>query len=354
MLHQFALHDINNVIRYEAVDGRGITPPPEWKHGPGAYGCLLSHLDVVREALKTGAPSVFIVEDDVIFHDDFHHRLEQYAGQLPDDWDAIFFGAIHLADPVPVAPGIARMTRSFSTYAYCLRNKVFKAFLSEAEQMLRPVDHTTLAMQREYRFYCFTPLLAWVTEDYSDIVNADVNHWWLKDDPAAMFGEKIQGMLARTAVFLRVPHEDWCAKNPEIVHCLTTFYGHMNLRVRFVAAGSADITAIAGLFEANDEYAVVADCDIHPYHWEFKASLLRCLEFDRVLPTHRAVPLNLEDTGLALRALVRDINTAKYERIEAESRHPEFCIVSRAALSELESREPTTYYSPARLVRLHP
>src|SRR5271155_898312 len=79
MLHQFRLHDIQNVIRHDAVDGRGLTPRAEWKHGAGAYGCLLSHLGIVRKAQESGLPAVLILEDDVVFHDDFQERFEEYA-----------------------------------------------------------------------------------------------------------------------------------------------------------------------------------------------------------------------------------------------------------------------------------
>jgi hypothetical protein len=223
---------------------------------------------------------------------------------------------------------------------------------------MHPVDHTTRAMQRDFQFYCFTPHLAWVAEDYSDIINSAVNHWWLKD-PVAMNGENIRRMLAQTAVILRVPDAEWCARNPEIVQCVTYFYGRMKLRVRFVAAPQdaafqPDAATVGGLLEASDEYVVIADADIYPFLWEFKASLLKCLEFDRVLPTHQAVPLNVEDTRLVMRTLIHDVDTLRYARVEARESQPEFCIFSRAGLTMPGDREPTTFHSPGRLVRLHP
>ena len=213
-------------------------------------------------------------------------------------------------------------------------------------------------MQRDFRFYCFTPHLAWVAEDYSDIVNSAVNHWWLKD-AVAMNGENIRRMQAQTVVILRVSDEDWCGRNPEIVQCVTSLYGRMKLRVRFVVAAQCgasqtDAAAIGGLLETGEEYVVIADADIYPSYWEFKASLLKCLEFERVLPTHRAVPLNVEDTRLVMRALIQDVDTFRYERVGAGEGQPEFCIYSRAGLAMAADREPATFHSPGRLVRLHP
>jgi hypothetical protein len=69
---------------------------------------------------------------------------------FPTTGDAIFPGGIHPDDPVPVSPGVAKLTDAFSTYAYGLRSKAYAAFLSDAETQMRPVDHTTRAMQPRF------------------------------------------------------------------------------------------------------------------------------------------------------------------------------------------------------------
>jgi Glycosyltransferase family 25 (LPS biosynthesis protein) len=351
MLHQFRRHDIRGVIRHDAVDGRELTPPAEWTHGRGAYGCLLSHLELVRKAQENRLPAVLIFEDDVVFHDDFQERFEEYSARVPEDWDAIFMGGIHIADPAPISPGVAKLTEAFSTYAYGLRNKAYAAFLSDAQTQKRPVDHTTREMQRDFRFYCFTPHLAWVTEDYSDIHNSAVNHWWLKDDAVGMNGKDIQKMLTQTVAILRMPDANWRERNPEIVQCVSYFYSRINIRIHFIEDALADAASISALLETGDEYVVISDAGIHPYMWEFKASLLKCLEFDRVLPENRAIPLNKEDTGLVMRTLIHNVDTLRYDRVENDGHRPEFCIYSRAGLS---MGEPRTFRSPNRLVRLHP
>jgi glycosyl transferase, family 25 len=349
MNRQFRAHDIHNVVRYDAVDGRSLIPHAEWKHGAGAYGCLLSHLEIVRKARDSDLPAVMIFEDDVIFHDDFGKLFEEYSAQVPGDWEAIVLGGIHMNDPVPVAPGVSRMTDAFSTYAYGLRKSAYETFLSDAEKLMRPVDHTTRSMQEDSRFYCFTPHLAWVAVDHSDIKNAAVNLWWLRDT-IAMNGEKIRRMFARTLVVLRVPDDQWCAGNQEIVQCVTRIYGRMNLRFQFLPASRTDASTIEGLLDAGDEYVVIADADIFPFVWEFKASLLKCLEFDRVLPIHQAVPLDLDDTRLVIRTLINDVDTSRYEAAPTVPVRPDFCMMTRAALS---MKEPRTFHSPSRLVRLH-
>ena len=80
---QFAFHQINAVRRFPALDGQTMEVPPGWDGSPGAYGCLQSHLAVVREARRSGLPSILILEDDVVFDCDFNAKFSRYIRQLP-------------------------------------------------------------------------------------------------------------------------------------------------------------------------------------------------------------------------------------------------------------------------------
>src|SRR5918992_4260113 len=67
MQRAFAANGIDSVQRFSAVDGNAVVLPHDWIHTPGAYGCLRSHVQVVRDARDAGASSVLIFEDDAIF-----------------------------------------------------------------------------------------------------------------------------------------------------------------------------------------------------------------------------------------------------------------------------------------------
>ena len=49
---RFEEHGIQSVRRFPAFDGDRTKIPSNWVHTPGAYGCLLSHVAVVREARR--------------------------------------------------------------------------------------------------------------------------------------------------------------------------------------------------------------------------------------------------------------------------------------------------------------
>src|SRR6185503_4416493 len=86
MQRKFDRHGIQSVRRFPAFDGDSMELPANWAHTPGAYGCLLSHAQVVREARRLGAASVLIFEDDVVFDDHFAEKFSACIGQLPRDW----------------------------------------------------------------------------------------------------------------------------------------------------------------------------------------------------------------------------------------------------------------------------
>ena len=129
MLAKFDRHDIQNVRRFPAVDGLETVVPPDWSDTPGAYGCLLSHLEVVREARRLGVDSVLILEDDAAFDPQLHNNFSTYFPQVPSGWDMLHFGAMHMDEPTQVSENVVRTRSANSTFAYALKHTIFDAFI---------------------------------------------------------------------------------------------------------------------------------------------------------------------------------------------------------------------------------
>jgi glycosyl transferase, family 25 len=162
MRRRLSRHGLAPVERFPAVDGAGLTPPAGWEDPAGAYGCLLSHVAAVREAERRGAPSVLIFEDDAAFSPDFMARFAACAAELPADWAMLHLGGLHELDPVPVSERVARLTSTYSTYAYAVRHTAYAAFLALNGQALAPVDYNNRELQKELPCYGFVPNLVWV------------------------------------------------------------------------------------------------------------------------------------------------------------------------------------------------
>lgn len=65
-------------IPFERVEGiNGTQVYSQYKDrtplDPGELGCLLSHINIMKDAIKQGYENIMIFEDDAIFHHDFHN-----------------------------------------------------------------------------------------------------------------------------------------------------------------------------------------------------------------------------------------------------------------------------------------
>lgn len=221
MQDKFYQHGIHSVRRFAAVDGETLTIPANWPGTPGAYGCLLSHVEVVREARRHGLTSILIFEDDVVFDDQFEQKFSEYIRQLPADWDMLFFGALHKDELIKVSDNIGRITQSNSTYACVLRDTVFDAFIELNSRADEVLDVNSLVLQEQFNCYCFLPHLAWVEVAYSDAQQKPVHHWYLRES-LVLFGPQVDRLLSDTTIVFAYGHYD----RPENLKCLLEYYDH--------------------------------------------------------------------------------------------------------------------------------
>ena len=198
---EFRLHGLTSVHRFDACDGTVLKLPDGWDYGQGSYGCLRSHTSVVSAAREKGSPSILILEDDVEFHPDLDALFRQYAEQIPPDWDALLFGGLHRAPPEPVSPNIVRLKESSSTYAIAIRHTLYDAFLEINRNTMIAVDENNHILQQNFKFYGFMPHLAWVRRDYSDVMDAEVNPWWLQYS-VVLFGPEQERILRGVGVIV--------------------------------------------------------------------------------------------------------------------------------------------------------
>jgi glycosyl transferase, family 25 len=219
-------HDIRGVRRFSAVDGSRLELPATWRHSAGAYGCLLSHLQVVRDARKRGLPSLLILEDDVQFDPSFSEKFPVFMRGVPADWDMVLFGALHREDPVPVAENVVRIRKAYSTYAYVLRDSIFDAFIAANDGSSSQVDVTNGLLQSNHNCYGFAPNLAWVESRYSPVQERMADHWYLRES-VVLLGSQMDRILQRTVVIIAHRAPNGSATEGQNVGFLTRFYAEL-------------------------------------------------------------------------------------------------------------------------------
>ena len=158
--------------RVSAVAGNpGVSSPMR----SGAVGCAMSHLKVCEMAKSAGFKKILILEDDVVFCDDFDKLFETYVAQVPSDWKLLYAGGNHLGsyNVFPFSTNVVRINNTYTTHFVGLDCVIFDEMIDRVPRDLtKPIDQIYAEWQRKHPSFCITPHLVWQRAGYSDIDEA--------------------------------------------------------------------------------------------------------------------------------------------------------------------------------------
>jgi glycosyl transferase family 25 len=111
----------------------------------GGLGCYHSHLAVWESFLATGKPVALVLEDDVIFHDDFLDAV-QLGLQAAQHWDFLKLNCIRAKLPIPQGTvGPYRLNAyvgpATGTGAYLITRETAAKLLPAMRRVTRATDH---------------------------------------------------------------------------------------------------------------------------------------------------------------------------------------------------------------------
>jgi glycosyl transferase, family 25 len=361
MESRFSGLNLQPVERFAAVDGSKTAIPVNWPESPGAYGCLQSHLSVVRKARAEGRESVLIFEDDVLFDDRFHEKFRERVRNLPENWDMLFFGCLHHDPPVPVASGIGRLRGSFSTFMYVVRRTVYDAFIRLNSRAKQAVDRNNTILQRLFNCYCFLPHLAWVDSSYSDAQGMHTNHWYIKES-MVLRGSEIKSMEERTAAIILYHAPNERERGLRNLRYLTNHYGALfetlvvecdqrrNIEPATLPA-SCDYCFLQcehafdrvscflqGLkrYEGRKDYFIINDGNVVCSRMEIRANLIKCIDYEVVSSFESYIDLSRSDSDRLIDGL--EVHTEGYTPRRRRSRYSEYFTVTKDAFRTLANR----------------
>ena len=306
MRDQFERHGIHPVQRFSAIDGETIETPKDWPHSSGAFGCLLSHVHVVREARASGAPSVLIFEDDVVFDPEFQNKLARFSTEVHDDWDMLYFGALHKDEPIKISEHVGRITKANSTYAYALKHTVFDQFIELNQRAEQVLDMNSYQLQQRFNCYCFMPNLVWVEAEYSDVQNRLEHHWYLERS-LVLFGAQVDRLLSQTTIVI-VHHGAQDSKN---VAFLRRYYEEYFAPLVEILTVDDFEQAIARS-DPKRNFLILSESDIYLEAMDIRANLRMCEEFDAATGFDRVIDLTPQQAALLREtAMTRGIDVTK-------------------------------------------
>ena len=111
------------IDRYIRVDDKTIND--------AEYGCLLSHLEVIREFSQSSHNIALVMEDDVTLDLKKYWRkdLKTIIDKAPSDWDIIMLS--YISNDLPPDKYTLNENKYWSTLAYIINNNAAKKLISE-------------------------------------------------------------------------------------------------------------------------------------------------------------------------------------------------------------------------------
>ena len=193
--------------RFPAIDGNDINVMAEWYNikntkntkntiisTVNAYGCLLSHLEIIKLAKKNNYKRVLIFEDDLRFHKNFDNEIKKIR-YLPDNWKILYLGASQITidiNNIPKNNFYYHANKTDGAFAYIVDSSIYDEVIKLLETKIGPVDYLYKFIQDKYPSYVLYPniIIANVAESNTrnyDISNKEVISWskrlgWNLDD----------------------------------------------------------------------------------------------------------------------------------------------------------------------------
>jgi hypothetical protein len=156
--------------RFEAVDGNAVSIPAGWTQGPGAWGCQLSHRQVLDQAIADDLQTLLVLEDDACPVESFSELAAVFLNDVPPDWDGLMLGAVHLLKPQFIRPGVVRCGLANRTHAFAVRGR-FMRVLSQFWRV-NTTDHCDIvlaSLMPHFKVYSPDPLLIGQDSGFSDV-----------------------------------------------------------------------------------------------------------------------------------------------------------------------------------------
>lgn len=182
--------------RFPAIDGTKCEIPEWFKGSVGAYGCLLTHVNIWAIQQQQRLDSVLVLEDDAVFSRDAMSVIRETIELVPDDWDQIYFGGQYLntnekPPEVVIHDKLVRCRAVNRTHAYAMRLPFAQVCLDHVDKQpwpdnprLHHVDYRMEELHDSHHVYAPWRFCVGQARGTSDVRQAGkrparvVEHWW--------------------------------------------------------------------------------------------------------------------------------------------------------------------------------
>lgn len=118
---------------------------------PTVYGCLLSHREIVKNAIKKGYKRILIFEDDIIANKSIKKLLIKNRRLLRNKWKLIYLGSTqHDWTNIEFLKNYYYANETDGCFAYGMDKSIYRKFLKLTEKPKYPVDYYMRYFQERY------------------------------------------------------------------------------------------------------------------------------------------------------------------------------------------------------------
>ena len=181
----FKEYGVDNIVeRFRAV------PPPQkefdWYVSDGKqiklgeYGCISSHVLIVKMAKQMGWKSVLVLEDDVKFIN--QEYIDASIQQLKDkEWNLFYLGSNTHTPLNKVSENLLELKEGFATHAVAYHERFYDKVIDAFDKKEIEIIDVWLSENGQAKGNCFCsyPITAIQENSFSDIHNQVIDYSWM-------------------------------------------------------------------------------------------------------------------------------------------------------------------------------
>ncbi len=179
ILNECNKYNLGEVEFFDAINGNQLNSPHAIS--PGAYGLILSNIEILKQSKQNNYKQIVIMEDDCYFNEEILN-INEYIKFLPEDWDMFYLGGNHnthlnnTSPPLQINAKIIKLHLTYSTHFIAIKSRMFDPLIKAISTFKYPLDVIYTGAQKKYNVYCTNKCIAKQTVGFSDIENKVVNY----------------------------------------------------------------------------------------------------------------------------------------------------------------------------------
>lgn len=146
----------------------------------GQYGCISSHINIIKMAKKNNWESVLVLEDDVEFLNTTF--IDDAVEQLKfKDWNLFYLGSNTHEPLQKESNNLLRIKKGYATHAIAYHKRFYDQIINAFDRKEINVIDVWLSDNGQDKLdcYCSYPITAIQENDFSDIADTEIDYTWM-------------------------------------------------------------------------------------------------------------------------------------------------------------------------------